>query len=761
MSEEAKRDKSPESPAGNDDADLSAVEERINRVRGGKVLLDRSCTDPCFIIVALLFVVGWAVVLVVAHERGRPERLVLPGNYAGDLCGDTDNVAHQPNLFIPRPSRLSYGLCVEACPAVGDFVCNNDIEPMLHNGTEASNSVYGMTLASYIAGPALVARCGNPLGPAPSCNATEVWWAHRWSGLNVKLSEWKCFQNFYVSGATLLRCIPFQDDAADNMTLAEQLGETAEGLQGMAETVGAGSFLMRGFAEMQQAWLVIAICCLTCAVLAFLWVFLLRFILAPLVYACILLILVLFLLLGFFAMWMANDLEEVQLPGDTATRDQVRLWRAVQWTAFILACMYFLLMTWLLKRIKIAIAIMREAALVFLSAPTLVAIPPVTLLMMLCWLAFFIVTTVYIQTIGTLESGTITAAATGLYGDTVVNATLAAANLTGAASEVRVTTWTPDEQIKGLHAYNFFGFLWFSNFCMMYGFFAMALTATSYYFSATSEQMELLNSQHPEAREQGLSKHTPAFAVLRAVWAALRYHLGTILFGSLLIAIVQFIRALVLYLEENVLKQWKESVSVQVLMKCINCCLWCIEQVIRIISKNAFVYCCINNTSFLTSAVNAVGLLGRNIARVGILSMLSTVAFFVLKMFIVGTNMVVAFFLMRLTDLTEGKEVESGLFPMVGILVVSFVIASLFINVYEACTDTVLMCVLVDEEEMKGAFLNAELSELLGTFEDAERARLAYEEKIVNAANYRHESAEPVKEEGDDQGPSPKPFVPA
>lgn len=729
------------------DSDKKDGKVAAEEIQDGKIIDDRSCTDPCMIILTAVFVIGWIIILSVAVAQGKPSRIIMPSNFRGDLCGDLPPLVDYPNIWIPRPSRLSYGLCVPRCPSVGDKVCNNDIEPMVGNASvDVPNHFYSHTGKEYNFGFQSTIKCFSQ-----SCSAVEQYAADRFFGLEVKLRQYKCFSAFYASGATLFRCLPFQDER-DNITLAQALGEGADTIAKLADFLGVGSFFNRGFSETEQSWLVILLCSLTCCVISLLWIFLLRWIMKPLIYLCILLIFALLILIGYLAMLMADDLEKVALPGDTATQDQVRFWRALQWAAWILAAVYFVVMLWMIKRIKIAIAIMREASYVFLNSPGLALVPPIVFILFMGWVAFFIVTTVYIQTIGTLQDGVFTEAAKNTFGETAVNFTLLAANQTTTAlndynvtnSTVNTTEWTTDQKIRYLHMYNFFGFLWASNFCIMYGFFVMAMTGAVYYFSATQSQRRMLESSDPEEKATGVDKHVPYFTIPKAVWAGLRYNLGTILFGSLLIALIQFVRAMFLYFKEQFLEEWAETATIGCLIKCIEYCLWYIQKVVEIISKNAFIVCCVKCTSFCNSAGRAMSLIGANGARVGVLTTLSTVACFVLKVFIVGTNMIIAWALINEPALTQNKPVESGLFPLLGILIISFIIASVFVNVYEACVDTVLICFLLDEEDYAGTFLSDELAELVGMFEGAELARRDYEKKLREASSGK--KAEPQAE---------------
>lgn len=76
------------------------------------------------------------------------------------------------------------------------------------------------------------------------------------------------------------------------------------------------------------------------------------------------------------------------------------------------------------------------------------------------------------------------------------------------------------------------------------------------------------------------------------VWSSflrtIRYHLGTIAFGSLIIAIVQMIRLTLLYLEKT-MKRYSDNQFCKCMFKMLQYCLACAERFLKFISRNAYV----------------------------------------------------------------------------------------------------------------------------------------------------------------------------
>lgn len=82
-------------------------------------------------------------------------------------------------------------------------------------------------------------------------------------------------------------------------------------------------------------------------------------------------------------------------------------------------------------------------------------------------------------------------------------------------------------------------------------------------------------------------KDIPNFPVVNSFWRAIRYHLGSLAFGSLILAIVQFIKAMLEYLDQKA--KASQNIIAEFLVKCLKCCFWCLEQFIKFLNKNAYI----------------------------------------------------------------------------------------------------------------------------------------------------------------------------
>jgi len=101
--------------------------------------------------------------------------------------------------------------------------------------------------------------------------------------------------------------------------------------------------------------------------------------------------------------------------------------------------------------------------------------------------------------------------------------------------------------------------------------------------------------------------HGPAhdlhLPVLRSFGRSIRYHLGSLAFGSLLLAIVQFIQ----FAFEVIKKQIDHSGAgnnriAEYTTNCIRCCLACLERIVQFINKMAYILIALKGGNFCTSA---------------------------------------------------------------------------------------------------------------------------------------------------------------
>jgi hypothetical protein len=118
----------------------------------------------------------------------------------------------------------------------------------------------------------------------------------------------------------------------------------------------------------------------------------------------------------------------------------------------------------------------------------------------------------------------------------------------------------------------------------------------------------------------------------------LRYHFGSIAFGSFIIALVQFIRIIFEYYRKKIQAANKNNPVVKCLLCCTGYCLACLERCVKFISKNAYIQVALTSKNFCRSAWNAFILIIKNIFRFGAVHSVGAIFMFLGRIFIIAAT---------------------------------------------------------------------------------------------------------------------------
>nr|XP_033320907.1 choline transporter-like protein 1 isoform X1 [Megalopta genalis]XP_033320908.1 choline transporter-like protein 1 isoform X1 [Megalopta genalis]XP_033320909.1 choline transporter-like protein 1 isoform X1 [Megalopta genalis]XP_033320910.1 choline transporter-like protein 1 isoform X1 [Megalopta genalis] len=186
-----------------------------------------------------------------------------------------------------------------------------------------------------------------------------------------------------------------------------------------------------------------------------------------------------------------------------------------------------------------------------------------------------------------------------------------------------------------------------------------------------------------------------SFAVTRGFGYLVRYHLGTVAFGALVIGIVRFIRAIISFVQ-NRLKQYDNDL-VRGILCCCQCCLWCFECALKFLTRNAYIETAIYGCNFCTGGRKAFIALGSNILRVAAINSVGDFVLFLGKVLVVTLTIVSGIYLVQKKEGLHHPWVPiavAGLF--------AFLVAHCFISIYEMVIDTIFICFCEDCEKNDG-----------------------------------------------------------
>lgn len=216
---------------------------------------------------------------------------------------------------------------------------------------------------------------------------------------------------------------------------------------------------------------------------------------------------------------------------------------------------------------------------------------------------------------------------------------------------------------------------------------------------------------------------SPIFTSLQNL---IRYHLGSVAFGSLLIAIIQFIRTLFKVIEYSL--QDPKNPATRLLNRGCDCCLMCLEKILQVITRNAYIEISIQGAPFCTSGRRAFSILSSNALRVIAINSVGDFVLFLGKVFVVVS---VVFIGMELIQSKEGVHHVWVPLALVGIFAYS--ISHCFITVYEMTIDTIFLCFCEDCEQNDGMARPYFMSR--GLMEFVQNSKKALEIRDRNSGN--------------------------
>lgn len=200
-------------------------------------------------------------------------------------------------------------------------------------------------------------------------------------------------------------------------------------------------------------------------------------------------------------------------------------------------------------------------------------------------------------------------------------------------------------------------------------------------------------------------KSIAGWPVFSSFWRAIRYHLGSLAFGSLILAVIQTIRAVLTYLQTQ-LRGAKENRVAKFLLMCLNCCCGCLEILIRFLNRNAYIEIAIYGYPFCKAAKTAFQLLIRNALRVAVVDKVADFLLFLGKIMITLATSFVGVVLLQMPEVVPGWDApDVGRFwavPLIMIALLSYIVASCFMTVYEMAIDTIFLSFCEDCERNDG-----------------------------------------------------------
>ncbi|XP_029364154.1 choline transporter-like protein 2 isoform X3 [Echeneis naucrates] len=655
---------------------------------------NRGCTDIVCCILFVLALLGYIAVGILAWSQGDPRKVIYPTDSRGQFCGQAGTeLEKKPLLFYfnimkcASPMVLlefqcpTTQMCVEKCPEkfmtlLKAYTNKNDFEYYKKFCKEGVTNTMGA--------PEILRLGLCPAMLTPSKPFTR-----------------RCFPALGQKGKVItVGNISSFDDGYGNMRDAKDL---VDGVKNATVVIEARQVVMKIFEDYTQSWYWILIGLVIAMVTSLLFIILLRYLAGIMVWVMIVLV-ILVIGYGIFHCYMeyaalkgepgANvTIQQLGFQTDLSVYLQIRqTWLAFMIILAIVDVVIILLLIFLRKRILIAVALIKEASRAIGHVMCSLFFPLFTFVLLAIVIAYWAVTAVFLSTSNE-----------PVY--KVFNETLCEhsrklcdpANYTTSLMKAQC----PDSEclfafyggetvyhkyLIGLQFYNVFLFFWCANFVIGLGQMTLAGAFASYYWAFVKPD------------------DMPAFPVFSSLGRSLRYHTGSLAFGSLILSIIQIIRVLLEYLDHK-LKGAKNKFA-KFLLCCLKCCFWCLEKFIKFLNRNAYIMVAIYGKNFCTSARDAFFLLMRNMIRVAVLDKVTDFLLFLGKLLIVGLVGVFAFFFFsgRVKAFENtAPHLHYYWVPILTVVIGSYLIAHGFFSVYAMCVDTLFLCFLEDLERNDGS----------------------------------------------------------
>ena len=133
-------------------------------------------------------------------------------------------------------------------------------------------------------------------------------------------------------------------------------------------------------------------------------------------------------------------------------------------------------------------------------------------------------------------------------------------------------------------------------------------------------------------------------------------HMGTVAFGSFVLAVIWVIKQIISYMKQAAEQDKRKAGRTQgdLMISCISCCASCFEKIIKYISRHAYIETALHNTHFCKGCYESSAIILSNLWKIGVLHGIANLAI------IFGTFTIAAFVTLIGYLLMKSFETFSG-----------------------------------------------------------------------------------------------------
>ncbi|KAL6091530.1 hypothetical protein STEG23_022216, partial [Scotinomys teguina] len=607
-----------------------------------------SCTDVVCCMIFLLFVMGYILLGLVAWTHGDPRRVAYPTDSQGHFCGqkgtpnENKTALFYFNLFRCTSSSMMLKLqcpttqiCVSRCPE--KFLTYWEMQ--FFNERDKNHWDYYRQF------------CKATARPATSFS---------------DLSRGDCPPAVYPSRPFLQRCLPDFSTINGTLTIGSRIQledgsgrsrnvvELREAANGITKILDARTIGIKVFEDYVTSWKWILIGLAIAMGLSWIFLILLRFTAGFLFWVFM------FGVLGIigYGIWYCyleyNGLQ--QKPQSTFMIYDIGIqtslsmffhlkqaWFSMMIILSVIEAIIIIVLIFFRRRIRVAIILLKEGSKAIGYIPSTLVYPILTFFLLSICISYWAVTAVFLATSGAPIFKVMVPEGECRHADEICDPEIfprtnipkvcpgASCNFAFYGGRSVYQSYIVTFQI-----YNLFAFLWLINFVIALGQCTLAGAFASYYWAM----------RKPE--------DIPKYPLFTSFGRAVRYHTGSLAFGSLILSSVQMFKVIIEYLDRR-LKKAQNSVA-RFLQCCLRCCFWCLEKMVKFLNRNAYIMISLYGKNFCDSTRDAFYLLMRNILKVAVTDEVTHFVLLLGKILVSGIVGVLAFLLFteRLQRIVEG-----------------------------------------------------------------------------------------------------------
>lgn len=185
--------------------------------------------------------------------------------------------------------------------------------------------------------------------------------------------------------------------------------------------------------------------------------------------------------------------------------------------------------------------------------------------------------------------------------------------------------------------------------------------------------------------------------VLGSIMTTVKYHLGTVALGSLIVTLFVIIKSLIKGAIKSLTKG--DNGGFAVFIKCcVNWCLETLEDLLKYFTRNAYIITAIYGYPFCQSGKRAFHVIANNIFNIIAINSVGDFVLGLTKIFILVLTLAVGFEVLKEKDGVQGFAIV----PFILVALFAGCIGHMFMTVYEMAIDTIFVCFCEDMEENDG-----------------------------------------------------------